>query len=78
MFIIYGVALLIIFTIFWYKVFTGRDELLECEQEKETIYSEKCGGRFDGFNYTIPLVRLAIYPDSLLLELLKSKVQMNA
>jgi hypothetical protein len=27
------------------------------------IYTEQAGGRFDGFNWTIPFVRVAVYSD---------------
>lgn len=62
---------LMIFGMFWHLFhyfFTAREVLLDEEKGVHTIYTERCGGCFDGFNFTIPFVRLSIYNDFIVIS----------
>ena len=50
---------------FGYQYFFGRRPRLE-EQGLVPLFQEQGGGRFDGFNLTLPLVRFTVYRDFLL------------
>lgn len=45
-----------------------RDTRLEEERSAKLVHAENCGARFDGENWTIPLVRFAIYQRFLVLS----------
>lgn len=56
---------------FSYFYFGGK-KLNPAEEGLTPIFQEQCGGRFDGFNLTIPFVRHAIYENFLVVAYGKS------
>ncbi len=55
-----------ILSLFAYFYFGGRQKD-ESEVGKEPLFQEQCGGRFDGFNLTIPFVRHTLYDEFIVL-----------
>ena len=55
----------VVFLFLGYHYFLGRQPRPE-EQGLVPLFQEQGGGRFDGFNLTLPLVRFAVYRDFLL------------
>jgi len=56
------IVLLVVLSSFAYFYFGGRSKD-RLEEGKVPLFQEQCGGRFDGFNLTIPFVRHAMYDE---------------
>jgi hypothetical protein len=63
MFNIVALILVIAIPIVFYKFRSGGKDKHPMENGLTPIFQEQCGGRFDGLNLTIPLVRHALYKD---------------
>lgn len=56
---------------FFIYIIKKRNSLLDIEKNLTPIYMEDCGGRFDGYNLTIPFVRFKIYDNFIVISYTK-------
>lgn len=64
---------LILIIVFGY-IINKRNLKLEIENKLTAVYSENCGGRFNGYNLSVPFVRLTIYTDFIIISYTKKVV----
>ena len=73
---IFSILPLLIFVIggsVFAHLYFGSKKRIEIEMDKTPLFEEQAGGRFDGYNLTIPFVRHAIYDDFVVISYGKKK-----
>jgi len=53
-----------------------RNIFLEIEKNQKALFTENCGGRFDGMGFTIPFVRFTIYSEFIIISYIR-KIVLN-